>query len=102
MRARIVLGMITALVASAVGNVGAATGLPAVPTTPSDPTLALAALDRKIADLDSEEASSKKELTVTGALAGAVAGRLVAAPTLPIALATNALIIPRTMRALIP
>ncbi len=41
-------------------------------TTPDSPALALAALDRKIADLDSEEASSKKELNELGPKLGEV------------------------------
>lgn len=123
MRARIVLGMISAFVASAIGNVGAATSLPApapasapVSASANDPTLALAALDRKIADLDSEEASSKKELTITGARlaiahARAVSRgrsyyRLTRAGMLPVgggfdALVDHALRVERVRRALI-
>jgi len=43
---------------------------PLAGTRPADPALALAALDRKIADLDSEEQSDKQEL---GRLAGEIA-----------------------------
>lgn len=45
---------------------------------PDSPALALAALDRKIADLDGEEASSKKELSELGPKLAEVHGRTLA------------------------
>jgi murein hydrolase activator len=46
-------------------DVAAAPGAPA-PSAPVDPALALAALDRRIADLDAEEQSDKQELSRLG------------------------------------
>ncbi len=58
----------------------AARTLPPHPSvaTPDSPALALAALDRKIADLDGEEASSKKELGDLGPKLAEVHGRALA------------------------
>jgi murein DD-endopeptidase MepM/ murein hydrolase activator NlpD len=53
-----------AMAASLAGRGQAA--LPAPSSTPLDPALALAALDRKIADLDAEEQSDKAELSRMG------------------------------------
>jgi murein DD-endopeptidase MepM/ murein hydrolase activator NlpD len=60
------LGMsLTLLLASALAQAGHVP-VPGAPLPQSQATLALAALDRKIADLDAEEDSSKKELTGLG------------------------------------
>lgn len=52
----------SALVATAIAFVSTASAAPP-PALPSDPALALAALDRRIADLDAEEQADKQELT---------------------------------------
>ena len=89
MRARVVLALVAAALSSAVGNVGAANAIVGAPgfnapppagavRTQADPALALAALDRRIADLDAEEDSSKKELTLTGAKLSLAHARAVA------------------------
>jgi murein DD-endopeptidase MepM/ murein hydrolase activator NlpD len=58
-----------------------ASSLPALPSTPapsssSDPSLALAALDRRVADLDTEEQTNKLELSRLGAEATAEHARV--------------------------
>ena len=83
--------------------------------TPESPALALAALDRKIADLDAEEASSKKELGELGPKLAEVHGRTLSrgrafyklsrAGMLPVgggfdALVTHAMRVERSRRAL--
>ena len=57
----------------------ASTGHAAAPTTPpNDPALALAALDRRVADLDSEEQSDKLELSRLGGDVAAAHARVAA------------------------
>jgi murein DD-endopeptidase MepM/ murein hydrolase activator NlpD len=58
---------VAAAVACVLPVVGTGHAAPAVaPALPTDPALALAALDRKIADLDAEEQSDKAELSRLG------------------------------------
>jgi septal ring factor EnvC (AmiA/AmiB activator) len=88
---------------------------PAPPSAPPSTALALAALDRKIADLDAEEAASKKELSELGGkladahgramLRGRAFYRVTRAGMLPVgggfgALVTHALRVERARRAL--
>jgi septal ring factor EnvC (AmiA/AmiB activator) len=92
-RARVVLGAAALLAVAAAGhaapgdlagyNGAFATAAPAptvaAPTTSrGSPALALAALDRKIADLDAEEDASKKELAELGGKIAAAHGRVLA------------------------
>ena len=87
-----------------------------MPVTPVDPALALAALDRKIADLDAEEQSDKQELSRLGAavaashirvlVRGAAFYRMTRAGLLPVgggfgALVTHAMHVERARRVLV-
>jgi septal ring factor EnvC (AmiA/AmiB activator) len=56
------MAMATLACVASVGNAAPA----AAPPSPVEPVLALAALDRKIADLDTEEQSDRQELTTLG------------------------------------
>jgi murein DD-endopeptidase MepM/ murein hydrolase activator NlpD len=76
------LGMV-GLVASATGHAAPHDWVGQLPspqatvqTHPGSPALALAALDRKIADLDAEEEASKKELAELGGKIAAAHGRV--------------------------
>jgi murein DD-endopeptidase MepM/ murein hydrolase activator NlpD len=64
-----------ALMAVAVAGHAAPLGAPSAPPPPPSTTLALAALDRKIADLDAEEEASKRELAELGGRIGEAHGR---------------------------
>ena len=65
-RARVLLAIVAA--GSAVAMTGRAA--PSAPSLPTDPALALAALDRRIADLDAEEQSDKLEIARLGGEVG--------------------------------
>jgi len=72
---RAVLALIAGLGGASLGSIGRA-AIPAAPPS-TDPALALAALDRRVADLDSEEQSDKLELTRLGGDVAATHARVV-------------------------
>jgi septal ring factor EnvC (AmiA/AmiB activator) len=70
--------LLAAIVGAAVLPAAAGQAAPGDPPPLPDPTVALTALDRRIADLDSEEQSDKQELARAGAQVAAAHARVVA------------------------